>query len=237
MIVGYQRWTDLLFLHWLIDPRVIQATLPKSLTVDTHEGAAYLGIVPFFMQRVRPRWLPPLPWLSWFLELNLRTYVNDEHGRPGVWFYSLDCNQPLAVWLARKTFHLPYFHAAMAATKDGERIDYRSQRKSSPEPRANYAWQAHGPVREAAAGSLEFFLVERYYLFAQNGRGQVKAGQVHHRPYGIRDCSLFAHSLVPAQQAGFAVGGDPVSVLCADEVDVSIYPLQTTSAQPLTVRS
>jgi len=227
IVVGHQRWTDLLFLHWQIDPMIIQATLPKSLTVDTHEGAAYLGIVPFFMQRVRPRWLPPLPWLSWFLELNVRTYVHDEEGRPGVWFYSLDCNQPLAVWLARKTFHLPYFHAAMAATQNAERIDYCSQRKSSPEPRADYAWQAHGSAREAAVGTLEFFLVERYYLFAQKVGGQTKAGQVHHTPYRIRDARMFAHSIVPAQQAGFALGGDPVSVLCADVVDVSVYRLQS----------
>lgn len=231
MVVGHQRWADLLFLHWQIDPMIVQATLPNSLTVDTHEGAAYLGIVPFFMERVRPRWLPPLPWLSWFLELNVRTYVHDEQGRPGVWFYSLDCNQPVAVWLARKTFHLPYFHAAMDATKHAGRIDYRSQRKSTPEPRADYAWQAHGPAREAVAGSPEFFLVERYYLFAQTAGGQMKAGQVHHAPYRIRDCSVVVHSTVPAQQAGFALDGDPVSVLCADAVDVSIYPLQGMGEQ------
>ena len=230
MVVGHQRWKDLLFLHWQVDPMIIEATLPKSLTVDTHQGAAYLGIIPFFMQRVRPRWLPPLPWLSWFLELNVRTYVHDAQGRPGVWFYSLDCNQPMAVWLARKFFHLPYFHAAMDATKNAERIDYRSQRKSSPEPQADYAWQAHGPARQAAAGSLEFFLVERYYLFAQKVGGQTKAGQVHHSPYRIRDCSLFAHSTVPARQAGFELDSDPVSVLCADAVDVSIYPLQGIGA-------
>ena len=119
-LVGRQRWNHLLFGHWKIDAAEIQATLPPGLFVDTFEGDAYLGVVPFFMQRVRPAWLPPLPGVSWFLELNVRTYVFDAEGRPGVWFYSLDCNQPVAVFLARSLFHLPYFHAKMTSViRDG----------------------------------------------------------------------------------------------------------------------
>jgi uncharacterized protein YqjF (DUF2071 family) len=117
--VGFQRWNDLLFLHWKIAPELVQVTLPPGLRVDVHEGAAYVGIVPFFMERIRPAWLPPLPWVSWFLELNVRTYVHDREGHPGVWFYSLDCNQPLAVALARRFFHLPYFNARMRARRRG----------------------------------------------------------------------------------------------------------------------
>src|SRR5690606_19660805 len=105
----------LLFAHWHVDPALVQATLPTGLYVDTYEGHAYLGIVPFAMERVRPARLPALPWFSSFLELNVRTYVHDADGRPGVWFYSLDCNQPLAVTYARWRYHLPYQHARMAA--------------------------------------------------------------------------------------------------------------------------
>ena len=118
-VVMWQRWDDLLFLHWEFDPRVIQATLPPGLTVDTHAGRAWVGVVPFRMAAVRPRVLPPVPGLSWFWELNVRTYVRDVRGRPGVWFYSLDCDQPLACAIARRFFHLNYRDADMACGVEG----------------------------------------------------------------------------------------------------------------------
>lgn len=226
IVVGRQRWNDLLFLHWEVDPQVVQAMLPAGLTVDTYQGSAYLGIVPFFMERVRPRGLPPLPWLSWFQELNVRTYVHDEQGRPGVLFYSLDCNQPLAVWIARRTFHLPYFHARMSATRTAEQVDYRCQRKDWAETAAEFSWRMPGETKEAVHGSLEFFLVERYYLFTRAPDGQLYSGQVHHRPYRICEADVLTHSIMPATQAGFQIAGDPVSALRADAVDVSIYPLR-----------
>ena len=115
-----QCWSGLLFLHWPVDPAMIQSRLPDGLFVDTYDNKAWLGVVPFFMDRVRPVMLPPVPGLSWFLELNVRTYVHDAQGRPGVWFFSLDCNQPLAVEIARRFFHLPYEHAAMKAARRGD---------------------------------------------------------------------------------------------------------------------
>ena len=127
----YQSWNDLLFLHWCIEPAVIQKLLPAGLFVDCFDGSAFLGVVPFFMQKIRFRGTPALPWISNFLELNLRTYVFDETGRPGVWFLSLDCNQPFAVWAARTLFHLPYQHASMQASiKNGQMIDYHSKRST-----------------------------------------------------------------------------------------------------------
>ena len=104
----HHAWRDLLFLHWRVDPERIQRTLPPGLTVDVFDGAAYVGIVPFFMCDIRPRGLPAMPGLSNFMELNVRTYVHDAQGTPGVWFYSLDCNSRLTVWGARRFFHLPY---------------------------------------------------------------------------------------------------------------------------------
>src|SRR5947209_9596696 len=118
-VVMHHRWEALLFLHWLVSPAEIQQTLPPGLTVDTFEDQAYLAISPFFMRKVRPVGVPPLPWLSEFQELNVRTYVFDERGVPGIWFYSLDCNQPLAVAGARMLSGLPYFNAEMSATFDG----------------------------------------------------------------------------------------------------------------------
>ena len=223
-IVGRQRWSGLLFLHWKVEASAVQATLPPGLFVDTFEGAAYLGIVPFFMERVRPAWLPPLPWVSWFLELNVRTYVHDREGRPGVWFYSLDCNQPLAVAIARRFFHLPYFHAKMRATRRDGAVEYHSQRRGTP-TLSSYAWQPDDDTREAAPGSLEFFLVERYVLFSTDRSGALHSGWVHHQSYRISHAVVPEFSVEPARQAGFDLAGPPISTLCASAVDVSIFAL------------
>ena len=223
-IVGRQRWSDLLFLHWKVEASAVQARLPPGLFVDTFEGTAYLGIVPFFMERVRPAWLPPLPWVSWFLELNVRTYVHDREGRPGVWFYSLDCNQPLAVAIARRFFHLPYFHAKMRAKQCDGAVEYYSQRRGTP-ALSSYAWRPDDTAYEAAPGSLEFFLVERYVLFSTDRSGALHCGRVHHQPYRISHAVTPEFSVEPARQAGFEITGPPSSTLCASAVDVSIFAL------------
>ncbi len=223
-IVGRQRWSDLLFLHWKVEASAVEASLPPTLLVDTFEGAAYLGIVPFFMERVRPAWLPQLPWVSWFLELNVRTYVHDREGRPGVWFYSLDCNQPLAVAIARWFFHLPYFHAKMRATRRDGFVDYHSQRRGTP-ALSSYAWQPDGDTRDAPPGSLDFFLIERYVLFSTDQSGVLHCGRVHHQPYRISHAVVSEFSVEPARQSGFELAGPPTSTLCASALDVSIFAL------------
>lgn len=224
--VGHQRWNELLFLHWAMRAEEIQRTLPEGLFVDTFADQAYLGIVPFRMERIRPAYLPPLPWLSWFLELNLRTYVYDEAGRPGVWFYSLDCNQSLAVTLAQRFFHLPYFHAHMRSSKDGSLSHYECQREGSTEPSC-YEWQcgtaAHQPTQP---GTLEYFLIERYLLFSTNADGKLFTGRVHHQPYRVRTAQVSQCSTTPALQSGFALHGQPVSVLEARPVDVEVFRLE-----------
>src|SRR5438874_5055295 len=162
--IMHQRWESLLFLHWRIQPEQIQATLPPGLTVDTFNGDTYLGITVFFMLNVRPVGLPALPWISFFQELNVRTYVFDRTGTPGVWFYSLDCNRTAAALVARLTAGLPYFVADMKANRAAW-IDYECRRFGSDQT-AQYRYRPAGPDREASPESLEFFLLERYYLFA-----------------------------------------------------------------------
>lgn len=186
-----QRWEQLLFLHWRWDPAAIQATLPTGLHVDTHEGEAWLGVVPFFMRRVRPRGLPCLPWISDFLELNLRTYVHDDQGRSGVWFYSLDCNQPVAVWAARTFFDLPYEHAEMSseASRDGW-VRYHSHRRHDTQA-SEFTYRVGAEPTAAEPGTLEFFLAERYLLFANSPKG-IRVGQVHHRPYPLAEAEVAA---------------------------------------------
>jgi uncharacterized protein YqjF (DUF2071 family) len=227
-----QRWAELAFFHWKVDPEVIAARLPKGLHVDTWDGSAWLGVVPFFMQNVRPVGLPTLPWLSWFLELNVRTYVYDDVGRAGVWFFSLDCNQPLAVELARGLFHLPYEHAEMRVTHEpGGIIDYACRRKSAAESaRCHYPAANESSTAPAEAGTLEWFFAERYLLFAANKCGRIFTGQVHHEPYRVApiDVATYPGTPLPLVWDGFASPGRPPdSAMVAAAVDVKIYPLRS----------
>ena len=221
-----QRWSNLLFLHWPVAPEVLRPHLPPGLHVDLFDGQAWLGVVPFAMERVHPVGLPPLPWVSWFLELNVRTYVHDESGRPGVWFFSLDCNQPVAVEVARRFFHLPYYHARMNAVFAGGEMAYSSRRKGSDAvSRFRYRRPVHAePARE---GSLEWFLVERYLLFTADHAGKVRSGRVHHEPYRIEEAKCGEWSSVPVTEDGLGrVEGPPASMLVAEPVDVRIFPLE-----------
>ena len=232
-VIGRQRWNHLLFAHWMVDPSFIQATLPPGLYVDTFAGAAYIGIVPFSMERVRPAWLPPLPWLSWFHELNVRTYVYDEQGQPGVWFYSLDCNQPLAVAIARRFFHLPYQSARMARAAHDGWIQFECQRQVAGAQPSNYAWTPGAEAAPAIPGSLEFFLLERYLLFAADPAGRLYQGRVHHDPYRCYVPRGARWSVEPARLAGFNLVDEPASVLAAWPVDVAIFPLTPLASTAL----
>lgn len=231
--LGTQRWRRLLFAHWSIPAADVQARLPPGLFVDTYRGEAYLGLVPFFMQRVRPRGLPPMPGLSWFLEFNLRTYVFDSQGRPGVWFFSLDCNQPVAVALARQWFHLPYENAAMTASVDRETCDFVSRRRAPQAETDRFTWSTpKQDSRAAVPGSLEFFLVERYRLFAVRADGTLMTGSVRHAPYRLQTPRLSRWSTSVAARAGFALQGAPASLLAADTVDVTVHPIEPVVRPP-----
>jgi uncharacterized protein YqjF (DUF2071 family) len=220
-VVMHHRWESLLFLHWRLAPADVQNTLPAGLTVDTFEGSAYLGLSPFFMRKVRPVGVPPLPWLSEFQELNVRTYVFDARGVPGIWFYSLDCDQPLAVAAASALTGLPYFNAEMAATANGL-IGYSCRRQGMKET-ARYRYGGIGPAREADVQSLEFFLLERYYLYSLRNNSLVRS-QVSHAPYRIRNATLEQSSAMPARWDGFEKIPDEAEHVCfVDGFDVEIH--------------
>ncbi len=222
-----QRWGDLLFLHWPVTPELIQQRLPRGLHVDTFRGDAWLGVVPFSMNRIRPVGFPPLPKLSWFLELNVRSYVHDEAGNPGVWFFSLDCNQPLAVEVARRFFHLPYEHAAMHADRSGDLLRYRCRRKSADARDAEFDYGIPENPGPAEIGTLEWFLVERYRLFSANARNELFEGMVHHPHYRISPATCDHFSTEPLRWNGFPEPETaPPSVLLAEPVDVQIFPLR-----------
>ncbi len=232
----YQSWRELLFLHWDFSAEEIQATLPPGLYVDTFDGRAWVGVVPFWMRNIRPRWFPSVPGISNFLELNLRTYVHDDRGTCGVWFYSLDANQSLAVWAARTFFHLNYQNARMSSTRDEATgwTDYLSQRIATPADMAcQYRYRPASPPCPAEPGSFPFFLVERYVLFAAAPDGRLSTGTVVHEPYQISDVELAQWSDSPLVLNGFACPGrPPVHATMSRGVDVDIYGLLPHAERP-----
>ncbi|HZC19788.1 MAG TPA: DUF2071 domain-containing protein [Rubrobacteraceae bacterium] len=177
------RWRDLLFMHWPVPAGILRSLIPPALELDTFDGPAWLGVVPFHMEAVRPHFLPAVPGLSSFPELNLRTYVTHE-GRPGLWFFSLDAHNPLAVRLTRATYSLPYFDAEMFCEARGGQIHYRSVRTHIGAPPARFvaSYRPVGGPFDSHPGSLESFLTERYCLYSADaadrasGTGRSGAG-------------------------------------------------------------
>lgn len=181
------RWHDLLFAHWPLDPAAVRRRLPSSLDVDTFEGRAWLGIVPFRMTAVRPRGVPSLPGLSAFGELNVRTYAT-AGGRPGIWFFSLEAANPIAVRVARTVFHLPYFDARISSVARGGWINYRCRRTHRGAPPAIFEarYRPIGPVAPAERGTLDRWLTERYCLYAADRGGRVYRGEIDHEPWPLQ---------------------------------------------------
>ena len=224
-VAMYQRWNDLAFLHWEVEPDIVQASLPQGLHVDTFDGRAYIGFVPFFMNAIRPRGLPCLPWLSNFLELNVRTYVHDSRGIPGVWFYSLECNQPVAVWVAKTFYKLPYHHAKMHATRDALGIRYSSLRKSAGY-RARCDYSIGAKTRLAEPGTLDFWLIERYFLYCTRA-GKLFRGQVHHQPYPLSDVALGDYDFTELMPSGFPkFSKSPVHAIASSGVNVEVFGIE-----------
>jgi uncharacterized protein YqjF (DUF2071 family) len=183
--VMYQTWSDLLFLHWEWDPAEIQARLPGGLYVDTFGEKAYVAVTPFFMNDVRASFFPEIPGTANFLELNVRTYVYDRNGVPGVWFFSLDCNQNLAVLMARLFYSLPYFSADIEAKEDSGLFEYRCHRAGEREA-ARFHYRKEDRTVNNQPGSLPFFLTERYALFAHSSKtGKLYSARVHHAPWQL----------------------------------------------------
>lgn len=184
-------WSELLFAHWPVEPKVLASLLPKGLTLDTRDGKAWIGVVPFEMSNVAPRCCPSIPKLSRFLELNVRTYATFD-GKPGVWFFSLDAANRIAVRTARATFNLPYMEANMSLKKDdSEAIDYRSERTHRGEPPAMFdaSYRAIGGTFHAQLGTLEHWLTARYCLYSADRKGRLYRGEIDHDPWTLAPAS------------------------------------------------
>lgn len=186
-----QQWDDLLFAHWPVSAAMVAAALPDGLEVDTCCGSAWLGVVPFRMDRIQLRGLPSVPGFRRFPELNLRTYVRDAlTGTPGVYFFSLDATNPAAVFIARSFFQLPYYWARMRMTTVGEREFSFSSSRLLCRRGVHFAtrYRGLGPTRQLAEsrpGSIEYFLTERYCLFTRDPLGRLLRSAIRHIPWSL----------------------------------------------------
>lgn len=196
-------WHDLLFIHWPLPAELLRPLIPMALELDTFDEQAWIGIVPFRMTRVRPRYVPALPWVSAFLELNVRTYVQTQ-GKPGVWFFSLDAANPVAVRCARWAFRLPYYDARMSLTSDRGGFSYRSIRMHrNAAPAVFQGWYAPtGPGSRASPGTLDHWLTERYCLYATDKHARLWRGDIHHRPWPLQPAEAVITTNTMLQQLG-----------------------------------
>lgn len=222
-----QSWCDLLFMHWPISKAKLQPLIPQKLKVQEFEGTSWIGVVPFRMQGVMRRPFPDLPWISAFPELNLRIYVEYEN-KPGVWFFSLDAANPLAVWAARKFFHLPYFWSEISLTKTKENEylyqSFRKNKKAPLEFKAKYQPQSN--PYQASPGTLEHWLTERYCLYTQDKKGNLLRAEVHHQPWPLQKASaqIFKNELL--NPLNLSVDQKPTLLHFAKRIDVILWPLE-----------
>jgi uncharacterized protein len=224
---GFQRWRHLLFLHWEVPAAALVKLLPGGIDVDTFEGKAYVGVVPFTMLDVAPRWAPSVPGISNFHELNVRTYVHRGGRDPAVWFFSLDAASSVAVLAARAGWHLPYHRASMELDVRGDLVTYTSRRRwPGPKPadfRARY--RIGEALGSAAPGTFEHFLAERYLLIADTGKG-LEIGQVHHKPYPLHRAEVLEVEQSMSTAAGLPETSGPPHALYSPGVDVDVYALR-----------
>ena len=221
-----QTWYSLLFAHWAVRPEALRALIPQPLELDLREGQAWLGVTPFVVGGLRLRGTPPLPWLSRFPELNLRTYV-DYGARPGIYFLSLDVARLAAVAGARRAYRLPYFHAKMSARHWGGKVHYESERidSSGPPAQLRACYNPTGPRLPVDDGSLERWLAERYRLYVVDERGRVLRADIHHPPWPLQPAEATIELNTMARPLGLELDSDPL-LHYSSRQDTLIWPLE-----------
>ncbi|HEY0516782.1 MAG TPA: DUF2071 domain-containing protein [Solirubrobacteraceae bacterium] len=207
-----QTWRFLLFAHWPVEAAKLREVMPQALPPQTFEGSAWLGVTPFAVQDLRLRMTLPVPRLSSFPEINVRTYVTVA-GKPGIYFFSLDAANALAVGAARLLYRLPYFPARMDLDRAGQCIRYRSERVVGAAPTTadfHASYRASGPAFRAGEGTLEHWLTERYCLYTLDGAGRVQRTQIHHPPWPLQPAEAQLDRNTMGRELGVELDGQPL---------------------------
>ena len=218
------NWGKLLFMHWPIAKKLLRPLVPESLEIDTYNGSAWIGVTPFTLWDVRLSFTPPVPWLSDFHELNVRTYVHFK-GVPGVWFLSLDANSMTTVLGARSLYHLPYFYAQINLEEKGKSIYYNLERTGEPSASFSAAWRIGKNLSEAEPDTLEFFLVERYCLYSTDNENLYRS-RIHHRPWPLRQAKLLSHESTMIESHRLPTPDEDPLLHYAEALEVDIWPLE-----------
>lgn len=223
----HQSWGKLLFMHWRIDEALLRPLIPEGLVIDTFDGSAWIGVVPFTMWDIRafPPFLPPVPGFSAMHELNVRTYVSHDNF-PGVWFFSLDCESSAAVLAARTLFHLPYYHAEMKLDQKGGTIDYASLRTQDPPAAFAATWTIGEALPYSEPGSLDFFLTERYCLYSEDD-GELFRARIHHSQWPLRKATVSSCRSSMIESLGLPSPDAEPLLHYAEEISVDIWPLKS----------
>lgn len=225
-----QSWCDLLFAHWPIPAAQLRSLVPAPLRIQEYDGSSWIGVVPFRMEGVMRRPLPDIPGISAFPECNLRLYVELD-GKPGVWFLSLDATKPLAVWAARRFFHLPYFRSDISMTRTGAEIRYQARRLEAPEAEFRARYAACSDIYETTPDTLESWLTERYCLYAQAPDGRLLRTEVHHHPWPIQRADAEIESNTLLDPHDLTVEGAPALLHFAKRIDVVIWPSEVVATE------
>jgi uncharacterized protein len=220
-----QRWTDLLFAHWPVNAEILRTLVPASLPLDTFDNKGWISIAAFYLSHLRARWLPALPLISEFPELNVRTYVT-LGGKPGVYFFSLDAGSAFAVAAARATYFLPYFRANMSirAAADGT-LHYRSRRTDSRGRPAELSarYRPTGPISRAKPGTLDHWLTERYCLYSVDHAARVRRAEIHHYPWPLQPADADIDVNTMASAADISLPSTPPRLAFASRLDVVVW--------------
>ena len=229
-----QHWLDVLFLHWRVPIDAVRSHVPAGLDIDTQGASAWVSIVPFRMARVRPRWLPPVPAMSNFLELNLRTYVR-RGNTPGIYFLSIHAGKRLAVRLAQSFSPLPYVYARMAFGAVGDSFRFQSWSPASlfDAPFFSVEYRASPQTSRAQLGSLDEWLLERYRLYVDDTTGRLRFTEVDHDPWSIAKADVtIAHNRV-GSALGLDLSRTPDLVHFSQGVRTTAWPFRSVSEQRL----
>ena len=221
-----QSWNNLLFAHWRISVSEIRHLVPPELTIQEFDGSSWIGVVPFDMRGIMMRPLPDLPYVSAFPEINVRLYV-EYQGVPGVWFLSLDAGNILAVGAARVLFNLPYFHARMKCVGEGERVRYSARRITfGKEAQFEGSYGPTGEIYSSQRGTLDYFLTERYFLYATNRKGDLFRAAIHHKPWPLQPAEMEIELDTMTKGFGIHLSGEPEVLHFSRSVDVVVWGLE-----------
>jgi uncharacterized protein len=236
------QWRHLLFMHWRVPLKQLRPLVPMHLEIDEFDGSAWVGLVPFTMRDVMPRFAPQwrglcdVPRFSAFHECNVRTYVYPR-GRPdlrgrGVWFFSLDAHSRAGVWTARTFFHLPYFYSRIDLHCDGDAVRYSVNRLDSPRARMRCEWRIGSQLPPSESGDIAHFLTERYRLYSVNRAGQLFCGRIEHVQWPLHEATLVSLDDELVKGAGITIDQSQTPLLhYAKQLDVRAWRLEAVNAQ------